>query len=223
MKSAKLFLKSLIGTLFFLSLLFISAGRIDYWQGWLFASVSIISVILNSFILSSNELAEERSTAKAGTKSWDKKIIGLSALTLVFTYIVSGLDAGRFHWTLLFPLRVNIIGVVLICFGELLFLMSQKQNQFFSSVVRIQSERGHAVCDTGVYKIVRHPAYFGMILTAIGIPLVLGSLWSFIPSSFSILLTVIRTSLEDKTLIRELEGYREYTGKTPYRLFPRVW
>jgi len=219
----KLFIKSLIGTLFFLLILFISAGRINYWQGWLFAAVSIILVILNSFVLSSDELAEERSKTKTGTKLWDKKIVGLSALTLIITYIVAGLDAGRFHDSPEFPRMVNALGVVLILFGEIVFLVAQKQNKFFSSVVRIQTDRGHTVCDTGIYKIVRHPAYFGMIVTAIGIPLILGSLWSFIPSSFSILLTVIRTSLEDKTLVQELDGYREYTNQTPYRLFPYIW
>jgi protein-S-isoprenylcysteine O-methyltransferase Ste14 len=224
MKAVKLLIKSLIGTLFFLLILFISAGRINYWQGWLYASINIISVMLNSFVLSNNdELAEERSTTKSGTKSWDKKILRLSALILIITYIVAGLDAGRFQWSTRFHWNVNALGMVLILFGEVIFLTAQKQNKFFSSVMRIQTDRGHTVCDTGIYKIVRHPAYFGTIVTAIGIPLILGSLWSFIPSTFSIFLTVIRTSLEDKTLIKELNGYREYTYKTPYKLLPYIW
>lgn len=224
MKAAPLLIKSLIGTLFFLLILFISAGRINYWQGWLYAAFNIISVLLNSFMLINNtELAEERSTAKAGTKSWDKKILGSSAIVLIITYIVAGLDAGRFWWSPEFHWSINAIGFVLILSGEIIFLTAQKQNKFFSSVMRIQTDRGHTVCDSGIYKIVRHPAYFGMILTSIGIPLILGSLWCFIPSAFSILLTVIRTSLEDKTLINELNGYREYTGKTRYRLIPYIW
>jgi protein-S-isoprenylcysteine O-methyltransferase Ste14 len=224
MKAVQLLIKSLIGTLFFLIILFISAGRINYWQGWLYATINIISVLLNSFAISNNkELAEERSTIKADTKLWDKKILGLSVIILIITYIVTGLDSGRFHWTTGFHWSINAIGIVLILWGEVIFLIAQKQNKFFSSVMRIQTDRGHTVCDTGIYNIIRHPAYFGTIVTAIGIPLILGSLWGFIPSIISIVLTLIRTSLEDKTLINELNGYREYSLKTRYKLFPYIW
>ena len=224
MKAGQLFIKSLIGTLFFLFILFISAGRINYWQGWLYATICIVSVLLNSFALKDkDELAAERSGAKSGTKSWDKIIIGLSTVTLIITYIVAGLDSGRFQWSPGFHWSINTIGVILILLGEVIFLMAQKQNKFFSSLMRIQTDRGHTVCDTGIYKIIRHPAYFGNIITAIGIPLILGALWGFIPSAVSVLLTIIRTSLEDKTLINELDGYRDYTYKTRYRLLPYIW
>jgi protein-S-isoprenylcysteine O-methyltransferase Ste14 len=224
MKAVQLFIKSLIGTLFFLLILFFSAGRISYWQGWIYALISFICLVLNSFVLRNNqELAGERSTVKTGTKSWDKKILGISAIILILTYIVAGLDSGRFHWSPLFNWSINALGIVLILFGEVIFLTAQRENKFFSSVMRIQTDRAHFVCDTGIYKIVRHPAYFGMIVTSIGIPLILGSLWSFIPSAFSIFLTIIRTSFEDSTLIKELNGYREYTFKTPYRLIPYIW
>src|SRR4030042_6828036 len=224
MKTIQLFIKSLIGTLFFLLILFISAGRINYWQGWLYTTICIISVLLNSFALKNkDELAAERSEVKSGTKSWDKIIIGLSAVTLIITYIVAGLDSGRFQWSPGFHWSINAVGTFLILLGEVIFLTAQKQNKFFSSVMRIQTDRGHTVCDTGIYKIVRHPAYFATIITAIGIPLILGSLWCFIPAIFSIILTLIRTSLEDKTLINDLIGYREYTYKTRYKLFPYIW
>jgi len=224
MKAGQLLIKSLTGTLFFLLILFISAGRIDYWQGWLFATICIISVILNSFALKDkDETAAERSVVKSGTKSWDKIIIGLSSVTLIMTYIVAGLDSGRFQWSSGFHWGMNAAGVILILMGEVIFLMAQSQNKFFSSLMRIQTDRGHTVCDTGIYKIIRHPAYFGNTITAIGIPLILGSLWGFIPSVVAIILTIIRTSLEDKTLIKELEGYRDYTYKTRYRLIPYIW
>ena len=212
MKPFKLFIKSLAGTLFLLLILFISAGRINYWQGWLYATICIISVFMNSFALKNNvELAGERSEVKSGTKSWDKKIIGLSAITLIITYIVAGLDSGRFHWSPEFNRGIIASGVIFILLGGLIFFSAQKENNFFSSLMRIQSDRGHTVCDTGIYKIIRHPAYFGNIITAIGIPLTLGSLWCFIPSAIAIFLIVLRTSLEDRTLINELDGYRDYT------------
>jgi len=224
MKTVQLFIKSLIGTLFFLLILFISAGRINYSQGWLYAIICIISVLLNSFSLKNrDDLATERSEVKSGTKHWDKLILGLSAVTLIITYIVSGLDSGRFQWSPGFHWGINAVGAMLILFGEVIFLMAQKQNRFFSSLMRIQTDREHTVCNTGIYKIIRHPAYFGNIITAIGIPLILGSLWGFIPSVFSILLTIIRTSLEDATLINELNGYADYTSKTRYRLLPYIW
>jgi protein-S-isoprenylcysteine O-methyltransferase Ste14 len=224
MKTVQLLIKSLIGTLFFLFILFISAGRLNYWQGWLFATINMISIGLNFFALKNNEeLAAERSTVKSGTKSWDKRILGISAVTLIIIYIVAGLDSGRFQWSPGFHWGINAMGVILILLGEVIFLMAQKQNKFFSSLMRIQTDRGHTVCDTGIYKIIRHPAYFGNIITAIGIPLILGSLWSFIPSVVSIFLTILRTSLEDKTLIHELDGYRDYTSKTRYRLLPSIW
>ena len=224
MKTVQLLIKSLTGTLFFLLILFISAGRINYWQGWLYATICVISVFLNFFALKNkNELAAERSEVKSGTKSWDKKIIGLSAITLIITYIVAGLDSGRFHWSPEFHRGIIALGVIFILLGELIFLMAQKENKFFSSLMRIQSDRGHTVCDTGIYKIIRHPAYFGNIITAVGIPLTLGSLWCFIPSAVAIFLIVLRTSLEDSTLIDELDGYRDYTYKTRYRLLPYIW
>jgi protein-S-isoprenylcysteine O-methyltransferase Ste14 len=224
MKTGKLLIKSFVGTLVFLLILFISAGRINYWQGWLYAAICFISVLLNSFALKNKEeLAAERSEVKSGTKSWDKIIIGLSAVTLLITYVVAGLDSGRFQWSQGFHWGINAIGVILILLGEVIFLLAQKQNKFFSSLMRIQSERGHTVCDTGIYKIIRHPAYFGNIITALGIPLILGSVLSFIPSVVSIFLIVIRTSLEDKTLINELDGYRDYTNRTRYRLLPLIW
>ncbi len=224
MKSFQLFVKSLAGTLIFLVILFISAGRISYWQGWLYAAVNIFCLGINSFALANNqELAQERSKTGAGTKSYDKMILGFSALTLITTYIIAGMDSGRYHWSPDLPWIINFSGVVLLLTGEFLFFFAQKENKFFSSVMRIQSDRGHVVCETGVYKFVRHPAYLGMISTAIGIPLILGSLWSLIPSFISIVLTVIRTFLEDKTLIMELNGYEGYTLKTPYRLIPGIW
>jgi protein-S-isoprenylcysteine O-methyltransferase Ste14 len=224
MRTVQLLIKSLVGTLVFLLILFISAGRINYRQGWLYAAINIVSLLLNSFALrNEDELAAERSGVKSGTKSWDKKILGLSAVTLIIIYIVSGLDSGRFQWSPRLHWGINATGVILVLWGEVIFLAAQKQNKFFSSLMRIQSDRGHTVCDTGIYKIIRHPAYLANIITAIGIPLILGSLWGFIPSVVSILLIIIRTSLEDRTLINELDGYRDYTYKTPYRLLPYIW
>jgi protein-S-isoprenylcysteine O-methyltransferase Ste14 len=107
--------------------------------------------------------------------------------------------------------------------GQLLFLIAKKTNRFFSSVVRIQNDRGHTVCETGIYRFVRHPGYLGMIISWIGFPLLLGSVWSIIPIVFAIILLLVRTSLEDRTLIKELTGYSQYIQKTRYKLVPGIW
>jgi protein-S-isoprenylcysteine O-methyltransferase Ste14 len=138
-------------------------------------------------------------------------------------YITAGLDSGRYHWSPEFHWSLSLLGIALTMSGQLLFLAAQKQNKFFSSTVRIQTDRGHTVCETGLYKIVRHPAYLGSIIQALGFPLLFGSLWSIIPISLLLFLFITRTNLEDKTLRNELNGYPEYSLKTPYRLIPYVW
>jgi protein-S-isoprenylcysteine O-methyltransferase Ste14 len=217
-------IKHFLGTFIFFSILFISAGRLNYWQGLAYVSVGFIMVILNYTVLRIDaELQKERSKPQADTKKWDKAILGLTFLVTISMYIVAGLDSGRFHWSPDFHLSVNLLGIVLTALGQLMFLVAQKQNKFFSSTVRIQTDREHTVCDTGLYKIVRHPAYLGSIIQAIGFPLLFGSLWSIIPIFVLVVLFLIRTNLEDITLNNELKGYAEYAAKTRFRIIPYVW
>ena len=169
------------------------------------------------------QLAEERSKPGEGTKKWDKQILGLSFLATISMYAVGGLDSGRFGWSPEFHLVLYLLGGILTATGQLLFLVAQKQNVFFSSTVRIQTNRNHTVCDTGLYQFVRHPAYLGMIIQSAGFPLLFGSLWSIIPAGVSVILVITRTHLEDKTLAAELNGYLEYSTKTRYRIVPLLW
>jgi protein-S-isoprenylcysteine O-methyltransferase Ste14 len=97
------------------------------------------------------------------------------------------------------------------------------ENRFFFSVVRIRMDRGHMVCDSGPYRIVRHPGYAGNILPLPGIVLALGSVWAFIPAAVALIIAVIRTVLEDHTLQEELPGYREYSHRVRYRLIPGIY
>lgn len=217
-------LKHIIGTLVFFSILFISAGRIDYWQGLVYSGIGLIMFVLNYTVLSAEpELIAERSKPGKGTKQWDKTILILSLPVTILMYITAGLDSGRYHWSPDFNPGLYLAGIILTLTGQLLFLTAQKQNRFFSSTVRIQTDRNHIVCDTGLYKIIRHPAYLGSIIQSAGFPLLFGSLWSMVPVCLSIILILIRTSLEDKTLINELKGYSVYTLKTRYRVIPYVW
>jgi protein-S-isoprenylcysteine O-methyltransferase Ste14 len=223
MKSSYL-LKHLFGSLIFFSLIFISAGRIIYWQGLAYLFIGMVMVLMNYTVLAIDpELQKERSKPGANTKNWDKAILGLSFLSTLAMYITAGLDSGRFHWSPDFHISLYVTGGILTAAGQLIFLVAQKQNKFFSSTVRIQTDRNHTVCDTGLYKVVRHPAYMGSLIQAIGFPLIFGSLWSIIPVAILIILHFVRTYLEDKTLKEELSGYSEYARQTPYRIIPLVW
>lgn len=220
----KLLIKGFVTNIVFSAILFICAGRINYTQGWIFLSINILSTLMNYFIIHKNsELINERSKPGEGIKSWDKLLLGLSALIYVIIIVLAGLDSGRFQWTPNFNWSIIISGVILTVIGQILFLTARSQNNFFSSVVRIQKDRGHIVCDTGLYKVVRHPGYSGMIISLIGLPLITTSVWSAIPTLIAIILLFIRKSLEDKTLINELDGYVEYTRKTRNKLIPLVW
>ncbi len=223
MKSG-LFLKQAFGAIIFFSIIFISAGHVDYWQGLVYLSIGLIMFILNftAFRLDS-DLMKERSKPGANAKKWDKTILGLSFFATMGMYVIGGLDSGRFLWSPDFPVILYGLGIIFTIVGQLLFLIAQKQNKFFSSTVRIQSERGHTVCESGLYKVVRHPAYLGNLIQSVGFPLLFGSLWSIIPAGLSIILLFTRTYLEDQTLKNELNGYLEYSKKTRFRLIPFLW
>lgn len=223
MKSA-LFFKQSIGVLIFFSAIFISAGDFFYWQGLTYVIIGLIMLVLNYTVFSpDDDLMRERSKPGDGSKSWDKKILGVSFIATIAMYITAGLDSGRYGWSPAFPEAIYGLGIVLTIAGQLLFLIAQKQNRFFSSTVRIQTDRNHTVCETGLYKIVRHPAYLGSLIQSFGFPLMFGSVWSIIPVSMTIILLLVRTALEDKTLQKELDGYLQYTQKTRYRIIPYIW
>lgn len=221
---ASYLIKHLSGSLLFFLVLFISAGRVDYWQGWVYVAIGLVMFTLNyTFLRIDPGLLEERARPHEETKSWDKRILGISFLVTLSMYVTAGLDSGRFHWSPGFHWSLSLSGAILVAGGQLLYLVAQHQNKFFSSTVRIQEDRGHTVCETGVYRMVRHPGYLGSVVQSLGFPLLFGSLWSILPAGILIVLFLIRTSLEDRVLIQELNGYPEYAQKTRYRMIPWIW
>jgi protein-S-isoprenylcysteine O-methyltransferase Ste14 len=168
--------------------------------------------------------AERQNTEKMqSAKAWDKVLAPLMAVSLSFPLvIVAGLD-HRFGWSPLFPMWLNILGLVLVALGYTFATWALIENRFFSTTVRIQTDRGHVVCDSGPYRIVRHPGYAGNILPLLGIVLALGSVWTLIPAVVALIIAVIRTALEDRTLQAELPGYREYARRVRYRLIPGIY
>ena len=136
--------------------------------------------------------------------------------------IVAGLD-HRYNWSPEFPPWLIVTGFILISLGYAFAAWALAENRFFSSVVRIQTDRGHMVCDSGPYRLVRHPGYAGNILPLFGIVLALGSVWTLIPAAVASIITVIRTVLEDQTLQEELPGYRDYARRVRSRLIPGIY
>ena len=158
-----------------------------------------------------------------GVKPWDRKLILLIAVIgPLAMIIVAGLDK-RFGWSTPMSLVISLAALVVAVLALAFSTWALVENRFFSAVVRIQTDRGHSVCSTGPYHVVRHPGYAGGILFYLMTPLILSSWWAFIPALFTTIFTIIRTHLEDKTLQAELDGYRAYTHQTRYRLLPGVW
>jgi len=210
--------------LLFLSLLLGCAGRWDYWPAWVYVTTGLVMSGLTRLVLRANsELVEERHHPKPDAKAWDKKLLALGFLLTLAILIVAGFDAGRYHLRPILTRTYFAVGLTLNLVGMGVFLRALKENRFFSSVVRIQSDRCHAVCNTGPYRLVRHPGYVGMIIGTVGIPLLLMSAWSFVPALLFVLVMVVRTHLEDAVLQAELTGYRDYCQLTRYRLIPGVW
>lgn len=218
----KLLFRSIFFLVLMIAITFIGAGRIDYWQGWVFNGLNIIFILLPYFLLPS-ELIQERLKPGKGMKGWDK-IFYIAAVPVFFAIlIISAVDGGRFHWEPRIPIFIVIVGIVVYAIGQVIILWAMMVNKFFSSVVRIQKDRNQTVCKDGPYHFVRHPGYLGGILYTTATPFVLGSFWGLIPAVIAVLLLVIRTYLEDETLQRELEGYKEYTNEVRYRLLPGIW
>ena len=208
-------------------ILFLCSGDIDWWQGWLYALLILCAGIGGRVWAEQRHpgITSERQnkTSFKNAKSWDKVLAPLMAVSLVFPMvIVAGLD-HRYHWSPEFPLWLIVVGFILILFGYTFASWALAENRFFSGVVRIQTDRGHAVCDSGPYQFVRHPGYAGNILPLFGIVLGLGSIWTLIPAVVALIITVIRTKLEDQVLHEELQGYREYAKRVRFRLIPGIF
>ena len=210
------------GVILMFAIPFISAGRWDYWHGWVYLLLWIY-VELFSWLIVPSDLVQERIKPGPGTKKWDYVFF---AFFLPLTYIiplVAALDGGRRHWTGDFPMWVNVAAFVVILLGYSLMIQSLWKNRFFSATVRIQKERGHCVVDKGPYTFIRHPGYAGLIVSSFAIAIALNSLWALIPAGLYAVAFFIRAYLEDVTLQKELPGYSEYAARVKYRLIPRVW
>ena len=209
---------------FQMSVLLLSAGRLDWLWAWIFVGLYVVGIAANAFFMfhTNPQTIAERSSSQ-GMKDWDKIVGGAWAVIyFIVMQVVAGLDE-RFGWTGGLPLGLHIAGAVIFMLGLGLFSWAMIENAHFSTVVRVQQDRGHIVCTSGPYRFVRHPGYLGAIIQSPAVPLILGSLWALIPGALAVVLMIVRTALEDRTLQEELDGYEEYTREVPYRLLPGIW
>jgi len=219
---------ALIFTYLFIPLiLLVCGGDFGWWQAWVFLVLIFVAGIGGRILAEKRHpgILVERATSEKtlNAKPWDKVLSPLMAISLTFPLvIVAGLD-HRYGWTPLFSTWLHILGLVIITLGYAFAAWALVENRFFSSTVRIQTDRGHSVCDSGPYRIVRHPGYAGNLLALAGIIMALNSMWTLIPAVAALVIAVIRTALEDKTLHEELPGYRDYARCVRYRLFPGIY
>jgi protein-S-isoprenylcysteine O-methyltransferase Ste14 len=213
-----------VSALFVLGL-FSLAGRWDWIAGWVYLGMLIAGAALNDVCLWLNnpDLLERRGQIGEGTKTWDKICLALFGLTYLLILVVGALDAGRYRWSAM-PFLLWPVGATLFVAGQALVTWSMLANPFFEKTARIQTDRGHKVIDSGPYRYVRHPGYLGTIVGFIlATPLMLGSWWSVVPAVLATLSVAVRTALEDRMLLQELEGYKAYAKRVRYRLIPLFW
>ena len=211
-------------TAFQAALLFIASGHLDWGWGWVCVGLYLSGIAVNAVLLMrfSPETIARRAEAE-GMKDWDKIVGGLfGVMYLVSVPIVAGLDL-RLEWSEGMALWLHVAGAVAFALGFALLIWSMVSNAYFATIVRVQGDRGHSVCNTGPYRYVRHPGYAGTIVQSLAVPLLLGSPWALIPGCLGAVALILRTVLEDRTLLNELDGYEEYTGQTRYRLVPSIW
>jgi len=205
-------------------LLFVGAGRLDWTWAWVYLGINLLTVLIGGTILlrSSPETIAERGRPRE-MRDWDMIVTGLwSLFQYLLLPLVAALDV-RFAWTREPGLAWHLAGAVVVALGLGLSAWAMQANAYFSTVVRIQKERGHTVCRSGPYRFVRHPGYLGYSLHSLGMAVLLGSWWALIPGVAAVAAMATRTFLEDRTLHAELPGYPNYAAQVRYRLLPGVW
>lgn len=201
-------------------LLFVPAGSIQYWEGWLYLGVLFIPIASAGLYLLKHdpELLERRMKTRE-RESGQRTIIAFSTFFIIVGFVIPGLD-HRFGWSDL-PVAVVLAADGVVLLGYLIFFLTIRENSYAGRVVEV--EAGQKVIETGPYAVVRHPMYLGTVLMFLATPLALGSfgaLFVFLPVPA---LIILRIRNEEEVLVRELPGYAEYRQKTRYRLVPGVW
>lgn len=221
--SIRLFIQAIIkyafGVLIVGALLFIPA-TFDYWNGWLFMGLLFIPMFVAGIVLmiKNPRLLKKRLNAKE-KQGKQKQVILFSAVMFLFGFITAGLNY-RYKWIEL-PNIVVVISSVVFVLAYILYAEVLRENAYLSRTIEVQDNQ--KVIDTGLYGIIRHPMYASTILLFLTIPLILGSIFSFIIFLFYPIIIVKRIKNEEEILERNLKGYSEYKKKVRYRIVPFIW
>jgi protein-S-isoprenylcysteine O-methyltransferase Ste14 len=215
-----------VGVLGFAALLLWLSGDWRWVEGWIFGVwwVSFVAAIQLWLRFRDPALLAERMRmpGSGGESRADMAILVGIKVCFLASIVVPALDV-RFGWTPRLPLWSEVCGGILLLGGSFPFFRAFTDNPYLSQLVRIQTERGQHVIDTGIYGFVRHPMYLGASLVFVGGPLLLGSVCGLLLSLATVGLLILRIFGEEKLLARDLEGYKEYLRKVRYRLVPHVW
>ena len=212
--------KFLLGVLLVGLLLFLPAGTLDWFGGWMLMAILFVPMFCAGIVMMIKNpgLLASRLDAKEDRKE-QSIVVKLSGLMFLCGFIVAGLGV-RFGWYML-PMPVCIVGAVLFIIAYMLYAEVLRENTYLSRTIEVQE--GQKVIDTGLYGIVRHPMYSATLILFLSMPIVLGSVWSFLIFMVYPFIIAARLKDEEKFLEDELEGYREYKKKVRYRLIPFIW
>lgn len=202
------------------------SGDWGWWQAWAYAAVACLGFVLSRAVVARRHpdlIAERAGTFRHDdVKPWDLWLAPMMAFGSLLPPVLAAVER-RWASPPALGLAANVAGLVLLVIGYLLGSLAMARNRFFSGQVRIQRDRGHQVVTGGPYRWVRHPGYAGSLLAHLGVPLLLDSTWAWLGVACLMAITVLRTSLEDRTLQQELPGYAEYAQRVHHRLVPGVW
>jgi protein-S-isoprenylcysteine O-methyltransferase Ste14 len=201
-----------------------AAGTFTSMRGWIYFSLYFIISVLTLIVMMNHHqiTLSERGKKHKNTPLWDKTLLAIYVpLAFYGIYIVAGLDVRINEASS--DMTMLILGIMLFLISSIFGVWPILENKHFESTSRIQSDREQAVITSGPYHVIRHPGYSSIILWAISVPMIFGSLLTGIVSLCIIVVIVIRTYLEDSMLRKELLGYTEYCMKVKYRLIPYIW
>ena len=196
------------------------AGTMNYWQVYAYFGIILVPMlfVLRYFLKNDPRFLERR--ARVAEKEKEQKLIqGINLSIFISAFIIPGLDR-RFGWSDV-PVEVIIITDAVIFGGYLIIFLVFRQNSYASRIIEINI--GQKVITNGLYSLVRHPMYLGVLIMYLPTPLALGSYWGLIPMAFLPVSLVFRILNEEKVLSENLEGYNEYCLTTKYRLIPHIW
>jgi protein-S-isoprenylcysteine O-methyltransferase Ste14 len=203
-------------------ILFLSAGSLMYWEAWVYLVGSFVLMIFigTYFLKKDPELMSRRIQYKEKEPSQKTVILRISGpLLYVLSYLIPGLDY-RYHWSTV-PVSIIIASNAIVFLGLMCIFFVFKENSYTASIIQVEKEQ--KVITTGPYAVVRHPMYVGLLLILLFAPFALGSYWALIPFLPCIPMLILRIINEEKVLLRDLPGYKDYCLKTCYRLVPLIW